>query len=466
MDTQVFKKQYKTLLLVILFFAFFTRVYRLHVPERYIFDEVYHSVTAKLIAHNDPRAFEWWNPAPEPDTAVDWLHPPLAKYTQAASMLIFGENSFGWRISSALFGVGVLYLISLLSLQLTKNHAISLLATLLASLDGLLLVMSRIAMNDIHVTFAILLTVILYLKTKPFEEKRKPLESLKWYLFTGISAGLAMGTKWSGVFVLGILYVYELLSMLEVVGNILHAKNKKTIQTHLKQLIQHGAIVLCCFVILPLTVYLLSYAQMFLQGKDLNHLRELHKQIWWYQSNLTATHTYQSTPLEWIINKRPVWFHVSYGSGKRADIYAHGNSILLWSGLVTVVLTSLSILKRLLNSTDAKKPLETITRIIRTPLTYLLMGYFATWIVWIRSPRIMFFYHYTPAIPFLVILLAYGLYKLTMLPEKYQPLAQATALTTVSLAALYFIVFFPHWTALPMPAHFVNSVYFMFESWK
>ena len=50
------KKYYGTLLLGILFFSFITRIYQLHIPERYIFDEVYHAVTAKLIAKNDPRA--------------------------------------------------------------------------------------------------------------------------------------------------------------------------------------------------------------------------------------------------------------------------------------------------------------------------------------------------------------------------------------------------------------------------
>lgn len=93
-----------TVLLFILAFAYLTRMYQLNIPERYMFDEVYHAVTSKLIAQNDPRAFEWWNPPPEPDTAVDWLHPPIAKYTQAFFILIFGDNSFGWRYSSVLFG--------------------------------------------------------------------------------------------------------------------------------------------------------------------------------------------------------------------------------------------------------------------------------------------------------------------------------------------------------------------------
>ena len=84
------KKGFTILLLSVFLFAFVTRVYRLSQPSSYYFDEVYHAVTAKLVARGDERAFEWWNEAPEPDTAVDWLHPPLAKYTQALGMLVFG----------------------------------------------------------------------------------------------------------------------------------------------------------------------------------------------------------------------------------------------------------------------------------------------------------------------------------------------------------------------------------------
>ena len=42
-------RYYPTLLLMILAFGFFTRVWRLDNPSGYMFDEVYHAVTAKLI---------------------------------------------------------------------------------------------------------------------------------------------------------------------------------------------------------------------------------------------------------------------------------------------------------------------------------------------------------------------------------------------------------------------------------
>ena len=461
------KKYYGSLLLGILFFSFVTRIYNLHIPERYIFDEVYHAVTAKLIAQNDPRAFEWWNPPPEKDTAVDWLHPPLAKYTQALAMNFFGENSFGWRISSAFFGVLVIFLIAKLSLSLTKDYTISILATLFAALEGLLLVMSRIAMNDIHVTFAILLTLLLYLKTKPFSVKKDLSHPIGWYVLTGLSAGVAIASKWSGIFVLGIIFFYELLQIAEQLYHTIETKKRKIQKKYFVEALAQLGLVMVALIVVPSIVYIASYTQMFLQGKDFTHFIELHKQIWWYQSGLTATHTYQSTPLEWVINKRPVWMHVTYTeTGERGDIYAHGNSIVLLAGLLAVLFYSFSLLKKLLNSPDSKQPFAAVLATFRTPIAFTVLSYFTMWIIWIRSPRIMFFYHYTPAIPFLVIILSIFLQKVFDLPEKYQPLAQATVITTIILSLIYFIVFLPHWLGIPLPIKFVDSVFFFFESWK
>ena len=285
-------------LFFILFFSFAVRVYRLNVPERYIFDEVYHAVTAKLIARNDTRAFEWWNPPVEPETAVDWLHPPLAKYTQALSMKIFGETSFGWRLSSAVFGVGVIYLTYRLARELFaegENDAagewLAVLAAGLASLDGLLLVQSRIAMNDIHVTFFILLTLIFY--QRYIKTSR---QSLRLLIATGLSGGLAMGTKWSGVFALAMVGLFELEALIETGWQLFKTKKYRPL---VRLVIKRSLILSAYLIVLPAVVYILSYSLMFWQGKGWSHFMELHRQIWWYQTSLTATHTYQSRPWQW-----------------------------------------------------------------------------------------------------------------------------------------------------------------------
>lgn len=479
------------LLLLILAFAFFTRVWRLHVPERYIFDEVYHAATAKLIAHNDPRAYEWWHPAPEPDTAIDWLHPPLAKYTQAAGILIFGENSFGWRISSALFGVGVIYLTYLLARKLFTEE-VGLVAAFIASLDGLLLTQSRIAMNDIHVTFFILLTLIVYLHYREQEIKTQlvkksvsihPKTAARWLFLTGLTAGLAMGSKWSGVFTLGIIGFWELAHLLpDWITSI-------TTQQLLK-LVRLGLFI----GILPFVVYVASYAHMFIQGKSLicdrqealpnrcyyevikwgdkvlyqgyiSHFSLLHRQIWHYQTTLEATHSYQSRPWQWFVNWRPVWFHVAYETETIANVYAFGNPALFWLGDLTVLI-SVMTLAALLTSLD----LRTMKLKIKNPevvsLAFITLSYFMVWLPWQLSPRIMFFYHYTPAVPLLSIILGYWLTRLKTLHGKDNDTGKLLFTLPLLVIVLCFIVWYPNWAAISVPKEFADTVYFGLKNWK
>lgn len=447
-----------SLLLVILAFAYLTRMYQLYIPENYMFDEVYHAMTAKLVARNDPRAYEWWNPAPEPNTAVEWLHPPIAKYFQALSILAFGENSFGWRFSSVVFGILVIVLTYHLAKHLFKDEAVALSAAGLASLDGLLLVQSRIAMNDIFVVFFILLTLLVYIKFK-----KHP--SARMLLLTGFCAGLAMGTKWSGLFVLGIVWFLEFLRLLEYLikegEKLLNSDNKYKIVA------KNVGLYLLALVIIPAAVYVGSYAQMFFQGKDLAHFKELHNQIWYYQTHLKEGHPYQSRPWQWALNLRPVWYYVDYETGKRADVYAFGNPALLLIGLATIlyniVIGCLYTLKKCASKLKTKKIALIVLHAINTePLFLVITAYWLVWAPWELSPRIMFFYHYTPAVPLLCIVLAHSLVVL------YRRGSSSKALSVIlwTLIGICFVVWYPQWVGIPMSNAFKDQVYFALESWK
>jgi dolichyl-phosphate-mannose-protein mannosyltransferase len=428
---------------IILIFAFITRLYRVHNPPIYIFDEVYHVITDKLIARNDPRAYEWWHPAIEPKTAIDWLHPPYAKYTQAMSIKAFGENSFGWRFSSVVFGTGVVGLVFWLTKLSFRKDSIALLAAFLTTLDGLLLVQSRIAMNDIHVSFFILLTLIAYF----YYRKNK---NSRYLLYTGISGGIAMGTKWSGLFIVG---TVGLLEGIEILRTLL--------QKHLnvKKITLRISITAFSLIFLPAVMYFLSYTHMFLQGKTLDHFYKLHQQIWWYQTNLEATHPYQSRPWQWFLDLRPVWFHIDYSNPtKSANIYTFGNPLLFWCGAIAVVSTVAYLVQ---------KKLSKKLTISDTNLLSILLAYGMVWLPWSLSPRIMFFYHYTPAVPFLCIILAYWLWRIWQLKEKDDvEWNKILVVFAVLLIAATFVIWYPQWTAIPVSKSFANTFYFKIPSWK
>lgn len=482
---------YLPLLIAVVAFAFVSRIYRLNLPTTYIFDEVYHAVTAKLMRRNDHADFEWWNPPPEPNTAVDWLHPPLAKYTQAFAMNIYGENSFGWRISSVLFGTLVIIVTAKLAFALFESKPLSLLAAFLASLDGLLLTQSRIAMNDIHVTFFILLTFLLYVRYR-----KHPHHLVSLLFLTGVAAGFAMATKWSGVFALSAVWIFEVLN--EVAQNF-----SQSIFVVIKNIVKKIPFLF----IIPIFIYIASYSYMFMQGKSLvcegnqiqqgqcycsqdsslwvtllkkipqphpekldalearggckqliSHFNELHHQIWTYQTTLKATHPFQSRPYQWFLDLRPVWFYVDYNKGTASNIYALGNPLLFWFGDIAVAVTLIAIL-----TCFSFKKLK-----IFQPLLFLLVGYLIVWLPWQLSPRIMFFYHYTPAVPLLSIILAYWLQKVWR--EKIVihgvHVTKLMTLFIVLSIAVTFVVWYPDWTGIPVPEKFAQAVYFVLPSWK
>lgn len=414
-------------LATILFFALFSRVINLGNPSTYYFDEVYHAVTAKDYAKNNPRGYEWWHPAPEPDTAIEWLHPPVSKLFMGFSIYLFGENSFAWRLPGALFGVVVIYLTYLLAFQVTKQQSIALLAAFLASLDGLLLAQSRIAMNDIYVTAFILSTILFYTKWTTSKMKSD-------LILTSLFMGLSIATKWSGIFLIGVIGFME--GWLLATG-----KTKLNFKRYFKLVIAS--------VVIPPIIYLLSYSQFFLQGHTIDQFVELHQQIFWYQFNLDATHPYQSQAWQWPLLIKPVWTYVNYAvPGKVGNIYSMSNPFISWFGLISVCW----LLVKIIRDKKFRKP----------PYVLLAASYLLFWLPWVFSPRIMFYYHYTPAIPTLSIILAIYLKHLF---THRKPAYGYIAANMLSLSVIAFIFFYPHWTGIPVTKEF-NNLYYWFSSWK
>jgi dolichyl-phosphate-mannose--protein O-mannosyl transferase len=419
--------KHKFLLLIILLFALTTRFINLSNPPTYYFDEVYHGVTAKAYAQNNPEGYEWWHDAPEPNTAYEWLHPPVGKLFMAVGWKYLGQSAWAWRVPGALIGVGVILLVFCLSLALFNNRALALLAALLASLDGLLLSQSRIGMNDIYVTFFILATVYAYVESR----KR---DSNVLLLLSGVLAGIAMSTKWSGVFTIGMIGSWELVLW----------------YTTGIQWFKRLPKLLLIFGILPFIIYVGSYGQFWLQGHTISQFKELHSQIWYYQTHLTATHSYQSKAWEWPLAIRPVWYYVNYyGNGTISNIYNLANPLLAWIGLVAV----LGLFFHIKWNKKSLQPLQ--------PAVVLLIYYVWSWMPWLISPRIMFYYHYTPAIPVLCIALASQL-KHIWFNGIYGKWMSVLIITAIVITFFWLL---PMWINVPLPESWWKWLFWL-PSWK
>ena len=423
---------------IIFAFAFLTRFIRLDIPKTYIFDEVYHAFTAGQMFKGNPAAWEWWNTPPQ-GFAYEWTHPPLAKEFMVLAISIFGNNSFAWRFFSAFFGFGVIVLIYLIAYKLFKSRLVALFASFAAATDGLLLVMSRIGMNDMYFLFFVLLAFLFFLEKRNF--------------LMAVSLGLSVASKWTGLFGIGI------LGLIYLAENLLFLRNKKIKQ---KAFIKKILIAPLYFLIVPLVVYLLVYLPFFTghhtpPGEspspfNVNTFIGLQEQMYWYHTNLKAHHPYQSVPLQWVLDLRPVWIYVDYSNKTIANIYNLGNPLFMWFGLACIIFLSIEYFKeRKLNQ------------------GIVLFSYLGFFLPWVSSPRIMFYYHYLPAVPFLAIATGYVLNKLIT-----QPSGKIIASIYFFLLIVLFIYFLPLWTAIHIPRCEVISPscsswydsYFWFSSWK
>lgn len=384
----------KQVLLLIILFTTFLRLFRLDYPNKYIFDEVYHAFTAKeyLIGHKE--AWEWWT-KPPPGVAYEWTHPPLAKELMTLSMFLFhSQDGWAWRLPGSLLGVLSVFLVYLLAEQLLKSKSAAVISTFIFSIDGLNFVQSRVGMNDIYYVTFLLASLWLILRKK--------------YFLSAVAFGLAISSKWAAIyFVILILYI------------IFHQRQFKK---------------LVFFFIIPPLVYLASYLPFFLLGHNFHQIIQLHQQMWWYHTKLKATHAYSSPWWSWPLNLYPVWYFVDYGKNTIANIFASGNPAVFWVGFASVILTGFeAVKKRSFN------------------LLVIILGFLTFWLPWALSPRIMFLYHFSPSVPFLSLCLGHQLN--TGFAELKN---RKLVIILLILLALNFLIMYPFLTGVPIPRQLVK----------
>src|SRR6185369_5866546 len=122
-------------------------------------------------------------------------------------------------------GVGSVFLVYLIAKKIFEDDLVALLSAGAFSLDGLILVINRIGMNDSYLLFFVLLSVYFFLKEKNF--------------FSAIAFGFALASKWSAIWVIPIFGIIWL-----------RRKNKISLS-------------ILWFFVLPFLIYIASYIPMF-----------------------------------------------------------------------------------------------------------------------------------------------------------------------------------------------------------
>jgi dolichyl-phosphate-mannose-protein mannosyltransferase len=297
---------------IIIGFALTLRLWRLNLPKGYIFDEVYYAKNAASLITDGVEL----NEQGESEFVV---HPPLGKWLIGIGIKLFGNNEFGWRVIAALVGSASVLLIYLIVQRLFNSLFLSNIAAALFALDGLHLVMSRVALLDIFLMFFILLSFYLILRND------------LW--LSGVVIGLAAATKWSAVFVIPFL----ILLTVNIGGANFATWGKRFSQ----------------FVLTPMGIYLLSWSGWIFSSKGwvrdsgsnlFSSLWNYHVEIMNFHRGLTEQHTYAANPWSWLVLGRPTSFYYETPKNCEAqscsqEILAIGTPILWWAGIFAIAIT-------------------------------------------------------------------------------------------------------------------------------
>jgi len=401
------------------------RLLRLDTPSGYIFDEVYYAKDAAFILDGKigPRPGASWMPGDE----VSWPHPYYGDLAIAAGIALFGDNAFGWRFMPALAGILLLALVYPVARRLGLRRSWALLALVLAAADILGIAQSRIATLDIFLALWTILTV--YLALRYVQSGRR----VVWLLLAGLSAGLALGTKWSGA-----LAALAALGLIAVLWRPRHdadlsaadrpgydsttageptepedgtvsprpapRRRRSAVRSRRRDAGLTALLAIVCLVLLPAGLYVASYGVYFAAGHGLADWWHLQREMWTFNMNLDATHTYASLAPTWILDIRPVWYSFDEMATLFYGVVAMGHPLLWWTAtLALVALPVVAIVDR--------------CRSLAVPALLVALLYFP----WFATTRTSFLYYMTPVAPFLAILVTVGLARLagvrTRLPD-------------------------------------------------
>ena len=129
---------YLTALLTVI--GAFTRLWALTVPQGKQFDEVYYATEAQ----------EMLRYGYENNPGYGFIvHPSVGKWCIAITSYFFGNNELGWRLAPAIAGTACVFMIVRIARRMFRSNLMGAIAGSLMIMDGVSMVLSRIALLDI-----------------------------------------------------------------------------------------------------------------------------------------------------------------------------------------------------------------------------------------------------------------------------------------------------------------------------
>ncbi|MFF3419894.1 dolichyl-phosphate-mannose--protein mannosyltransferase [Streptomyces sp. NPDC002698] len=386
--------------LLVTLLAGLLRFWNLGSPKAVIFDETYYAKDAWALFH---RGYEvnWAKNAndlilqrdghvPVPSDAAYVVHPPVGKYVIGLGEWMFGFNPFGWRFMTALLGTLSVLLLCRIGRRLFRSTFLGCLAGTLMAVDGLHFVMSRTSLLDGVLMFFVLaafgclvvdrdkararLAAALPADGNGFvrpdahiaETTRLGLRPWRWG--AGLMLGLAIGTKWNG------LYVLAAFCVMAVLWDVASRRVAGARHPYAASLRHDTGLAFLATVPVALSVYLVSWTGWILspdngkggyfrnwavtdgRGGNWTFLPDWLRSLWHYEHEvykfhvgLSSPHTYQSNPWSWLVLGRPVsYFYESPLPGKDGcpsdaggkcarEVLALGTPLLWWAACFAIL---------------------------------------------------------------------------------------------------------------------------------
>ena len=411
------------------------------------FDEIYHARTAYEFLHG-MRSYEN-------------THPPLGKILISIGISLFGMNAFGWRIIGTLFGIAMLPVLYLFAKKLTGDTPAAGLTCFIFAFDFMHFAQTRIATIDVYIVFFILCMYYFLYCFLSMDLTAAPLKKLLPPLaLCGLSMGLGVASKWTGVYAglgMGVLFFAHLAyvyrhSRARISGDNKNVKSSFSSWLHSevgKKVIKLCGFCMIFFVAVPLVIYLISYVPFRDSAGNGLVKRAVENQstMFNYHSKLNATHYFSSPFYEWPLIKRPIWYYSGVISNPlREGISSFGNPFVWWAGLPALAYMLYLVIRK-----HDKRAL------------FLLVGYFAQYLPWFFVTRLTFIYHYFPCVVFLVLCLGYAFRNLKEVLPKKGYLA-AVIIYGLSVFGL-FLMFYPILSGQTVEREYVLHYLKWFQKW-
>jgi dolichyl-phosphate-mannose--protein O-mannosyl transferase len=436
------------------------------------FDEIYHPRTAYEYLHG-LRVYEW-------------THPPFGKWLISLGISAYGMTPFGWRFVGVLFGVFMIPAIYFFAKFLFKKNVLSAAVCTMFTFDFMHYAQSRLATVDTYITFFVILMYMFMFKyiTTNYNDKNQEKDfrkNLIWLALSGISMGLGVASKWPGVYAgIGlavIFFTFVGVRFLEFIGIKNKAPKKMSaderfIKDNFKQMtLKTFAACVVFFVIIPIGIYLASYALVFesyakyYDGYDYNFIEIVLKNqeaMYNYHSSLESSHPYSAAWWQWPFNMRPMFYYSAETLDKlKQGISSFGNPIVWFCGFFAALYCAFKAVKKK-SSTAA----------------FIFVGYIAQYLPWILVSRTTYAYHYFPCVPFLVLALGEAFKDIASIIRHSTSnkavfgknfggfVIPYTPVVVFSIVAvILFFVFLPVLTGTPIPYEYAEKLRWM-KGWQ